>query len=405
MSCSEISYTSPSRSRWVAQPLSRSAALWVQAFVLVTFMAASSAPTPLYSLYRESWGFSAITLTVVFGVYALSLLLALLVVGSMSDHVGRRPVIIGALVLNIAAMMLFVAANDVSMLIAARLLQGLATGTATSALAAGLMDADRIRSPLINSISPMVGLAFGALGASILMQFAPAPLHLVYVVLIVLMVLQTIVACFLPDMAERRPGVWAAMRPTVTVPGQAWRVLLLIAPLDVAGWALGGFYFSLGPTLAVQVTGNHVPVIGGLMIFTLTIIAATAVFLLRAWPPQRMLKLGAVTLMLGVATTLTGVHASSVSLLFVGTGISGIGFGVGFLGSLRTLMPVALPQERAGLMAAFYIMSYLALSIPAMLAGVMTHAFGLGAAASYYGWALIALAALALAGQMVQRKA
>src|SRR5690606_27776185 len=142
MSCSEISYTSPSRSRWVAQQLSRPAALWVQAFILITFMAASSAPTPLYSLYRESWGFSAITLTVVFGVYALSLLLALLVVGSMSDHVGRRPVIIGALVLNIAAMMLFVAANDVSMLIAARLLQGLATGTATSALAAGLMDAD-----------------------------------------------------------------------------------------------------------------------------------------------------------------------------------------------------------------------------------------------------------------------
>jgi hypothetical protein len=385
--------------------LSRSAALWVQAFILVTFMAASSAPTPLYSLYRESWGFSAITLTVVFGVYALSLLLALLVVGSISDHVGRRPVIIGALVLNIAAMMLFVAANDVSMLIAARLLQGLATGTATSALAAGLMDADRIRSPLINSISPMIGLAFGALGASILMQFAPAPLHLVYVVLIVLMVLQTIAACFLPDMSERRLGVWAAMRPTVTVPAQAWRVLLLTAPLAVAGWALGGFYFSLGPTLAVQVTGSHAPVIGGLMIFTLTMVAATAVFLLRAWPPQRMLKLGAVTLMLGVATTLAGVHANSVPLLFIGTGISGIGFGVGFLGSLRTLMPVALPQERAGLMAAFYIMSYLALSIPAMLAGVMTHAFGLGAAASYYGWALIALAALALAGQMVQRNA
>jgi hypothetical protein len=267
------------------------------------------------------------------------------------------------------------------------------------------MDADRIRSPLINSISPMIGLAFGALGASILMQFAPAPLHLVYVVLIVLMVLQTIAACFLPDMSERRLGVWAAMRPTVTVPAQAWRVLLLTAPLAVAGWALGGFYFSLGPTLAVQVTGSHAPVIGGLMIFTLTMVAATAVFLLRAWPPQRMLKLGAVTLMLGVATTLAGVHANSVPLLFIGTGISGIGFGVGFLGSLRTLMPVALPQERAGLMAAFYIMSYLALSIPAMLAGVMTHAFGLGAAASYYGWALIALAALALAGQMVQRNA
>lgn len=378
--------------------LDRHTALWLHALILVTFMAASSAPTPLYSLYRESWGFSATTLTVIFGVYAISLLLALLVLGSISDHIGRRPVIVGALLLNVLAMVLFIMAHSVSMLIAARVLQGLATGAATSALAAGLMDSDRQRSPLINSVSPMVGLAVGALGTSILVQYAPVPMRLTFFLLTAVMVLEAIAACFLPDLGGKRAGAWAAMRPTISVPRHAWRVLLLIAPLDVAGWALGGFYFSLGPTLAVQVTGEHAPVIGGLMVFTLTMVAALTVLLLRAWPPSRMLALGAISLMVGVAITLGGVYGSSALLFFLGTAVAGTGFGIGFLGALRTLLPVAQAHERAGLMAAFYIMSYLAFCIPAIMAGIATSALGLGVAVTYYGGALIVLAAIALTG-------
>ncbi len=388
---------SPSRSS-SPRRLGRQAAFWLHALILVTFMAASSAPTPLYSLYRESWGFSATTLTIVFGVYAISLLLALLVLGSVSDHIGRRPVVAGALLLNILAMVLFLLADTVATLIIARVLQGLATGAATSALAAGLMDSDRQRSPLINSVSPMAGLALGALGTSVLVQFAPAPMRLVFVLLIAIMVIEAIVACFLPDLAGKRPGVRAAMRPTVSVPRHAWRVLILIAPLDVASWALGGFYFSLGPTLAAQVTGQHAPVIGGLMVFTLTMVAALAVLLLRGWVPGRMLAAGAMSLMTGVAITLGGVYGSSAWLFFLGTAVAGMGFGIGFLGALRTLLPVAQAHERAGLMAAFYIMSYLAFCIPAILAGIATSALGLGTAVTYYGGALIALSAMALIG-------
>lgn len=378
--------------------LSRQTSLWLHALILLTFMAASSAPTPLYSLYRESWGFSGATLTVVFGVYAIALLLALLVLGSVSDYIGRRPVIVGALVLNIMAMVLFLIADTVSMLVAARLLQGVATGMATSALAAGLIDSDRLRSPLVNTVSPMIGLALGALGTSILVQFAPAPMHLVFVLLIAVMSGLAIAAGLLPELSDRRSGVWQALRPTVSVPRDAWRVLLLIAPLDVATWALGGFYFSLGPTLAALVTGQHAPVIGGLLVFTLAIVAAVSVVLLRTWAPERMLVLGALSVISGVTITLGGVHASSVVLFFLGTAVSGVGFGVGFLGALRTLLPVAQPHERAGLMAAFYIMSYLAFCIPAILAGIATGHMALQLVATYYGAVLIALASIALIG-------
>jgi MFS family permease len=376
----------------------RRAALWLQTLILLAFLAASSAPTPLYSVYREAWGFSAITLTVIFGVYAIALLLSLLVLGSISDHVGRRPVIIGALLLEAVAMVAFISATSVPLLIVARLIQGVATGAATSVLAAGLMDLDRQRSPLINSVAPMVGLAVGALGTSVLVQFAPAPLQLSFVVLAAAFVLLAAVACFLPETAVRRPGLLAAMLPTVSVPQHAWKALLLVAPIDVAAWALGGFYFSLGPTLTAKVTGMHSPVVGGGMIFVLTVSAAVSVLLLRAWAPQRMLVSGIVALIAGVGITLLAIDSGHAVLFFLGTIVAGFGFGVGFLGALRTLLPLAQPHERAGLMAAYYILSYLAFCLPAILAGVLVSHFGLIAASNYYGAALMALGGAALVG-------
>lgn len=385
-----------------AQPrlptMNRKAALGLQALVLLTFMAASSAPTPLYGIYRDSWGFSAIMLTVVFGVYAISVLLALLMFGSISDHIGRRPVIVGALLLDAVSMAVFMTATAVPALIVARLLQGLATGAATSALAAGLVDLDHQRSPLINSVAPMIGLAVGALGASILVQFAPAPMQLTFFVLAVLLLVQALGACFLPETAAQRPGILAAMLPVVTVPAHAWRILFLVAPIDIAAWALGGFYLSLGPTLTRHVTGVDAPVMGGVMVFALTASAALAVLLLRSWPARRMVTFGAGALVLGVTTTLGGVVAGSGGLFFVGTAVSGTGFGLGFLGALRMLLPVAQPHERAGLMAAFYILSYLSFSVPVLMAGFLTNAFGLITASVYYGGALIVLAVAAWVG-------
>ncbi len=385
------------------QAMNKVWALWLQGLILLTLMAASSAPTPLYGIYREHWGFSAITLTVVFGVYAASVLLALLVLGSVSDHIGRRPVIIGALLLDAVSMWIFLTAADVPALIAARLLQGLATGAATSALAAGLVDLDRQRSPLVNSVAPMVGLAFGALGASVLIQYAPAPLQLTFIVLAAILIVLALIACFLPETAGRRPGLLAAMRPTITVPIHAWRVLWLVAPIDIAAWALGGFYLSLGPTLTRQISGMDAPVVGGVMVFALTASAAITTLVLRAWQPQRMVRFSAVMLLLGIGITLGSIHAGSVGLLFIGTVLAGTGFGMGFLGALRTLLPVAQPHERAGLMAAFYILSYLSFSLPVIIAGILVNTLGLTTASYWYGGGLMCLAAAALLGTRLYR--
>jgi predicted MFS family arabinose efflux permease len=372
------------------------------AITLLTFLAASSAPTPLYHLYQEGLHFSAGTLTLIFGVYALSLLAALLTVGSLSDHLGRKPVIFAALVLNMLAMLLFIHADSVAWLIAARTLQGFATGMATAVLGAALLDTDRQQGPLVNSVAPLLGMACGAMGSSLLVEFAPLPTQLIYWVLFALMLVQSLYVWQLPESVSRMPGALASLWPTLHVPPQARRALWLSLPVDIAVWAMGGFYLSLAPSLVRAATGSTSNLIGGGLVAVLTLSGAVMIFSLRNRPADKVLRLGAGLLVTGVALILGAVHSASLPLFFLATLVAGSGFGAGFLGAVRSVVPLALPHERAGLMSAFYVLSYLAFCLPALLAGNLTRSFGLIATTDGYGAVLIVLALGALIGLMKQ---
>ncbi|WP_339457018.1 MFS transporter [Pseudomonas sp. EA_65y_Pfl1_P120] len=375
------------------------------AITLLTFLAASSAPTPLYHLYQEGLHFSAGMLTLIFGVYALSLLAALLTVGSLSDHLGRKPVIFAALILNMLAMLLFINEGSVAWLIAARTLQGFATGMATAVLGAALLDTDRQQGPLVNSVAPLLGMACGAMGSSLLVEFAPLPTQLIYCTLFVLMLLQAVYVWRLPETVSRIPGALASLCPTLHVPPQARRALWLSLPVDVAVWAMGGFYLSLAPSLVRAATGSTSNLIGGGLVAVLTLSGALMIFTLRNRPADKVLRLGAGLLAVGVALILTAVHSASLPLFFIATLIAGSGFGAGFLGALRSVVPLALSHERAGLMSAFYVLSYLAFCLPSLLAGNLIRSFGLIVTTDGYGAVLILLSLGALVGLLLQDSA
>ena len=377
--------------------LGRPAALWLQASILVTYLAASTAPSPLYALYREAWGFSALTLTLVFSTYAFTLLAALLVFGALSDFRGRREVIIVSLVLEFASLLVFRHADSVGWLIAARALQGVATGIATSVLSAGMQDLHRERGALLNSIAPLLGMGAGALGAGALAQFAPAPTRLVYDVLLAILATQTLAAFWLPETVARRAGAFAAMRPQLAVPRRARATLWQVLPVNTAQWALGGFYASLAPSLARIVTGLHSPLLGGAVVAALVLSGAIAVLAVRTRPARVALAGGTVALVLGLGVTLAGVQWHSTAAFFMGSLIAGLGFGSAFNGTLRSLVPLAEPHERAGLMSTFFVLSYLAFSVPAIAAGLLAGRVGLQAASLGYGLLLVALAGVALA--------
>lgn len=359
-------------------------------------LACSSAVTPLYHLYQETMHLTALMTTLIFAVYAFSLLAALLTVGGLSDYVGRKPVILGGLVLNAVAMVLFASATDVGQLIAARAVQGLCVGASTTTLGAAILDTDRARGPLLNSVTAFIGMTAGVLCAAGLVSFAPDPLHLVYEVLFVLTALMILLLWFMPETVTRKAGALASLRPHVSVPSQSRAALLRVAPASVAAWALGAFYLSLIPTIVTTTIGVNAPWVGGAVVATLMLVAAIAVSALQGVQARRLLVFGTPALSLGVAVSLFGIWQHGVVTLFAGTALAGIGFGTAFGGALGTILPTAEAHQRAGLLATFYVMSYLAFSLPALAAGLAVPVAGLATVAYVYGAAVIVLAIASL---------
>ena len=385
--------------------LTRPAAFWTVAVLLVLMLAASGVPSPLYRVYAEQFGFGSGTLTVVFAVYAFALLLSLLVVGGLSDHVGRRPVLAVALVLEAASMALFLAADGVGWLLAARIVQGLATGAMTGAFGAALLDLhrpERPLGPLVNSVAPGLGLSVGAVGAGLAVEYLPHPTDWLFGLLTLLCLAAAAgVWLFLPESSPRRPGAASSLRPSVHVPASQRRAFVIVLPCLIATWALGGLYASLGPSLVDSVFGEPDHVVGSLLILALNGTGLVGSLTMRGVAPARAMVVGALVFAVGVGGTVAALASGSLALFFVAAVVSGFGFGTAFLGALATVTAGVAPGQRAALLSAVFIVSYLAFSLPAIAAGIAAGHIGLERTAQVYGIGVIVLALLAVAGLTV----
>ena len=373
------------------------------AALLLTFAAAAAVPSPLYVVYQRLWGFSAATLTVIFAVYVAALIGALLVLGALSDHVGRRPVLAGAIVLEALALGLFLVAGDVTTLVLARIVQGVATGVALSTLGATLIDLNPRHAPgragLVSGIAPVAGLGVGALGCGMLVEYAPFPTHLVYGLLLVAMVAAAVAVAWLPETSARRPGAAASLLPRLGVPARLRGDLVALVPIIVASWALGGLYLSLGPSVAADSFGLHDHLVGGLVVTLVTGVGALSSYLLRSVPTRRVLTVAGTGLALGGAISVAGLSAGVLGLAVLGAVISGVGFGAASLASFGTLARIAAPHERGELMAVALVVSYAAFSVPAVVAGLLAGVVGLHVTAVGYGAVVAGLGLLALIAQ------
>jgi MFS family permease len=386
--------------------LSRTVSFAALAAIFATFMAASAAPSPLYVVYQHDWGFSASVLTVVFAVYVAGMVGSLLVLGALSDHVGRRPVLAAAVALEVVALVLFLIAGDVTVLLVARLVQGIATGAALTTLGAALVDLNPPHAPgragLINGLVPPAGLAVGALGTGALVQFAPAPTHLVWAVLLLAMALAALVVAVMPETSARRPGGVKSLVPRLGVPARLRSDMLALVPIIVASWALGGLYLSLGPSVAAGVLGLSNHLIGGLVVMALFGPGAVTAFALRNLPTPRTLAIAGVLLTVGPIVSILGVEISDVPIALAGTVVSGIGFGAAALAQMATLARLAAPHERAELLTVALVIAYVAFSVPAVIAGFASGSAGLHATTLVYAAVVAVLGATAVVAQRVR---
>jgi len=386
--------------------LSNKASFALLVSMIVVFVSGSSAPTPLYPIYQAAWGFSPISITVVFGVYAIAVLSTLLVFGSLSDYVGRRPVLIVAGLVEAIAMLVFMNASGLATLVIARVVQGFGVGIAAAAAGAALLDLDRERGTTANAASPGLGTAAGALVSGIFVQFLPHPTTLVYGVLAVGLVAQSLAVFFMPETVTRKPGALAALRPQLRVPPELRLALLLAAPALVAAWALVGFYGSLGPVLVKRVLGSHAPALGGLALSAMATAGTATIVLVRRLSATATIRLGTMALIAGASGVLLATASSSLALFFAATAVAGVGFGASFQGSMRTVLAKASPEHRAGVLSVLYVIAYLSMGAPAVLGGIrVVYGGGLSTTAYEYGAVVIALAAGALLGSFIRRRA
>ena len=362
--------------------------------ILVTLLASSSAPTPLYATYQARWGFSPVTVTVVFGVYAVAVLVSLLVLGALSDHIGRRPVLTAALVAQAGVMLLFATASGLDVLLARSRPAGprhrrRRRGDRRRRLSICTRDAARWPTP------PGRWAERRAERWSRRCSCSCFPLRR-----------SSSTSCCSGCSCSRRPACAGSPRPPAGCPGRCARcarrlplpgpvrgALAVAAPSLIAVWALAGFYASLGPSLAALVDGSNSTILGGAALFVLAGSGALTVLAFHRTDARTFALAGAGLIILGVALVLAAVPTRSPILFFTGTAIAGAGFGAGFQGGLRTIVPLAGPAERAGVIAVIYVISYLALGLPAIGAGVLVVHTTVTHTAVLFGLGVIALAA------------
>ena len=368
-------------------------------FAFVAMMAGASAPSPFYPVLQQELGFSSATLTGIFAVYAVALLVTLLITGSLSDHLGRRPVISAGFAILAASMVVFWHADSVGMLFLARIVQGAASGLLMSSLSAAVVDLEPERRPgaaaTFNSVSPLAGLALGALGGGIVLDEASAPLVVVFGSLTAVYVALTAVVWLLPETSPRHEGLLRSLQPRVGVPVAARPAFVRSTPALVAGWATGGLYLSLGAPIVAQELGGTNHVEQGLVVTVLTGIGALACFVARRESSRHITIFGTTALGVGMALTLAALAAGSLWAFIAAAVVAGAGFGTAFLGIMRSITPVVGPHERGELFASVFVVSYVAFGIPAVVAGIAAPHIGLAATTYAYGGLVVVLSAAA----------
>jgi MFS family permease len=397
-SCSELAVaTADVAARSKPRRLPAAIGFPLLAAVLFAFFFAAAAPSPLFVVFQHAWGFSSSMLTVAFAIYAIALLISLLVAGSLSDHIGRRPVVLAALVLQAMGMGLFLLAHDIVGLIVARVVQGVATGVASGALSAAVVEAapaSRKRlGALITSVSPLAGLAAGALLTGMAVKFTAVPVTLVFGVLAVVFALGAAVVPWMPETVTPRAGALASLVPRMSIPVRARADFARGLPVFVVVWAMGGLYLSLAPSLVLHVFGVDNGVVNGLTVAVLSGVGAVAPTLLGRFAAPRPAILGMASIAVGLGLLLASLATRSLVLFFVGTAVAGVGFGGAFSALVQTLAPLAQSHERGELFAAIFVVSYLAFSLPAMLAGFLVAPLGLLHTVQGYAAVLLLLAA------------
>ena len=379
-----------------ARRLGRKASYWTAAFVITLCLWGSGAPSLLYPVYAGAWHLTPTVTTTVFAAYPLALVIMLFVAGGISDRIGRRATMLAGMVAMFLSVVAFLVATDLTWLYVGRLLQGVATGLSLSAAGAALIDNDTQSSPVrvssTTTLANAAGLTLASIVTGALLQYAPLPRHLTFIVLLALVVVAIVLVLLMPHVGTAAGGSWKFQR--ISVPAELRRLYAVAAvPVSVV-FCVGALLLSLGAQMVRELIHTSNAFVAGIVLSVLTVALAITGRLLRNMSPHTSLTVG--SLLAAAALGLLQLTASTGSLtLFLVTGVvGGVAYALSFAGGLRLINHAAPAAHRSGLLAALYLAAYASQGVIAVLAGLFTTAHGLHRALDLFV-PILAVAALA----------
>lgn len=359
--------------------------------LLALALGVSGLPSPLYPIYQQEWHLSALSTTVVFAVYAIGALGAALTVGPISDAIGRKPVLLAAVATILVGLVLFLFAGAEWQLILARFLHGAAIGSITVVAGAALLDVrpfDGARNGMLSGVALNVGIAATALGAATVAQYAPSPLRTPFVVMgvVVLAILVGVIALVEPH-DGRTGGRVRLSRPRV--PGEIASDFWFSGIGIITAWSVLGVFLSLYPALIQHVTGHHSVMFTGGLVALMAVASAVSQFIGGRYPARPTAVVGDIGLAASLLLAVVAVRYGQTWLIVVDTVLLGATFGLAFGGSLRHLGSVAPAHARGQVMSAYYLLGYLAMGVPTVIAGYLATGYG---TAAIFPWFAAAVA-------------
>lgn len=373
------------------------------AYAFTAIMIGTTLPTPMYALYSADMHFSVLTTTVVFATYAGGVLAALVVMGSWSDAVGRRPVLLLGAMFALASAIVFLVADTVGLLLVGRALSGLSagvyTGTATAAVIEAAAPAWRGRAAAVATIANIGGLGLGPLIAGLLVQYAPDPLQLSFILHIALMVLAIAAVVIAPETSERRGSIGFQR---LSVPAEVRSVFVTASTAAFAGFAVTGLFTAVAPSFIAGVIGIGNHAVAGAIACSIFAASAAAQVLAGRMQPPRALAVGCAVLVVGMVIIAVSLHVSSLALLIAGAVMAGVGQGVSFSRGLAAVAERTPPDRRAEVSSTYFVIAYVAISLPVVGEGLAAEVWGLRTAGIVFALAVSALAVLCLAAILVE---
>lgn len=368
-------------------------------YALAVLLTGTNLATPLYASYEHVFRLSPLDVTLLVAVYAAAVVVALLICGPLSDTAGYRPVLVAGLAAAACGSALLAAAAGPGWLFAGRAVQGLAVGTCSGALTAGLVLTEprgrRARASFLAATVTTAACGFGPVLAGALAQYGPAPRTLSYLVEIGLLVPAAGAAALLPGSLGRTGQRWRPRWPSLPAPLRA--AFLGPAVVSLLAWAVAYVVLALVPSYAAAALGGSNLLVDGAAAGSLLLVAALAQAACRSWDPARAQQAGLLGLTAGLLGLIAAGLAGRAALLFGAMAVAGAGQGLAFMGSVRQINEIAPPAARAGTVAMFYVVTYAGSGLVTVGVGLLATLLGLTASVRWFGAVLAAACLLVLA--------